>query len=53
MGLKEWLIPQEKVFFDLLEKQSKTVSEAAEVFGGLFDDFSTLDQKRKRMKGLR
>ena len=52
MGLKEWLIPQEKVFFDLLEKQSKTVSEAAEVFGGLFDDFSTLDQKRKRMKEL-
>lgn len=52
MGLKEWIVPQDKVFFELLEKQSKNVAEAAKQLRELFNDFSTLKEKRSKMKEL-
>ncbi|MCJ7506223.1 hypothetical protein MUP05_07135 [Candidatus Bathyarchaeota archaeon] len=29
MGFKEWIVPQDRVFFSLLEKESNIVMEAA------------------------
>jgi hypothetical protein len=52
MGLKEWIIPQDQVFFDMLESQSKIVAEASTLFSELFEDFSTLEEKRKKIKNL-
>jgi uncharacterized protein Yka (UPF0111/DUF47 family) len=38
MGLKAWLIPQEKQFFDLLEKQMSIVREGTTVLRDMVDD---------------
>jgi len=52
MGLKEWIIPQEEVFFELMAKQSQKVDEASELLLELMDDFSSLRAKRKKIKDL-
>lgn len=52
MGLKEWIIPQEKIFFELLAKQSKNVEEASLVLEELLTDFSNVEEKRKKIKEL-
>jgi predicted phosphate transport protein (TIGR00153 family) len=38
MGLKAWLIPQEKQFFDLLEKQLAIVKEGTVILRDMVDD---------------
>ena len=50
MGLREWIVPQEKVFFELLARQSSYVAGASREFTGLAGDFSGLPEKRRRMK---
>jgi predicted phosphate transport protein (TIGR00153 family) len=54
MGLKEWLIPQDKLFFNLLEEQASIVLKASELFKEMIDefDFSTFTVKIKRMHAL-
>lgn len=52
MGLLEWIIPQDKIFFELLKKQAETVEHASTVFVELFDDFQNLEEKRKEIKAL-
>lgn len=54
MGLKEWLIPQDKLFFDLLEEQANIVLKASELFKEMIDDydFSIYSVKIKRMHAL-
>lgn len=50
MGLKEWLIPQEKVFFLLLERESKNVLKGAEILRDLMDNYNDLAERRKALK---
>jgi predicted phosphate transport protein (TIGR00153 family) len=52
MGFKEWIIPQDKVFFNLLEEQAKLVLQAAELFKDMVDDYDTFGVKMKRMRAL-
>jgi len=52
MGFKEWIIPQDKVFFNLLEQQSGLVLDAAELFKKMIDDYNSFDIKIKRMHAL-
>ncbi len=52
MGFKEWIIPQDKVFFDLLEDQAELVLKAAELFKVMIDDYDTFEVKIKRMRAL-
>jgi hypothetical protein len=52
MGLKEWIIPQDKVFFDLLSRQSQKAAEAAGLLLELMDDFSKVKEKRKKIKQI-
>ncbi|MGD8565944.1 MAG: DUF47 family protein [Candidatus Bathyarchaeota archaeon] len=52
MGLKEWLIPQDKVFYNLLEEQAALVLKAAELFKEMIHDYSTFEVKIKRMRAL-
>jgi len=52
MGFKEWIIPQDKVFFDLLEDQAELVLKAAELFKAMIDDYDTFEVKIKRMRAL-
>jgi uncharacterized protein Yka (UPF0111/DUF47 family) len=52
MGLRELLVPQDKVFFDLFEQQAATVKEAAYQLVGLTEDFTNVKEKRHAIELL-
>ena len=52
MGLRELLIPRDKVFFDLFEKQAGIVKEAAWLLVALTEDFSNVKDKRHAIEKL-
>lgn len=52
MGFRDWIVPQEAKFFDLLEKQSKNVVAGAEQLNQLFTSFGDLDLYTKRIEEL-
>ncbi len=52
MGFKEWVVPQEKHFFELLEKQADVVLEGAEALLDLVKHFDHVEQKRDRIKEI-
>jgi uncharacterized protein len=52
MGLRELLIPQDKVFFDLFERQAGIVKEAAWLLVALTEDFSNVKEKRHAIEKL-
>jgi uncharacterized protein len=52
MGLRELLIPQDKVFFDLFEKQAGIVKEAAWQLVALTEDFTNVKEKRHAIEKL-
>jgi len=52
MGLRELIIPQDKVFFDLFEKQAGIVKEAAWQLVALTEDFTGVKEKRHSIEKL-
>ncbi len=52
MGFKEWIIPQQKHFFDLLEKQADTVLEGATALVDLAKNFENVAAKRDKIKEI-
>lgn len=52
MGLRELLIPQDKVFFDLFEQQAGIVKEAAQKLLMLTEDFTSVKEKRQAIEQL-
>ena len=52
MGLKEWIVPQERHFFDLLEQDADVVEEGAHALLDLMTDFRDVPAKRKRIKDI-
>src|SRR5438132_10336850 len=52
MGLRELLIPQEKIFFQLLEQESKNVLGGALAFNELVQNFDQLADKRDKIKDI-
>jgi len=52
MGLKEWLIPQDKIFFELLEKQSTLVLEGSNLLYDLLTIYKDIGMKRQNIKDL-
>jgi uncharacterized protein Yka (UPF0111/DUF47 family) len=52
MGLRELLIPQDKIFFDLFEKQAGIVKEAAWQLVALTEDFTNVKEKRHSIEKL-
>jgi len=52
MGIRELLIPQDKVFFDLFEQQAATVKEAAYLLVDLTENFSNVKEKRHAIELL-
>jgi len=52
MGFKEWIIPQDKVFFNLLEEQAKLVLAAAELFQDMIKNSGISEKNIKKMKGI-
>jgi predicted phosphate transport protein (TIGR00153 family) len=52
MGLKEWIIPQDRVFFDVLEKESANVLEGAVRLEDAVKSFDNMDERRKDFKDI-
>lgn len=52
MGLKEWLIPQDKIFFELLEEQSTLVLEGATMLELFFRNYTDIEKNRQKIKDL-
>jgi hypothetical protein len=52
MGLRELLIPQDKIFFEMFEQQAATVREAAYLLVALSEDFTNVKEKRHAIELL-
>ena len=52
MGLKEWIIPQDKVFYDLLERESVTVLRGAVKLEEAVKLFDSMEERRREFKEI-
>lgn len=52
MGLKEWIIPQERRFFDLLEGVASTVNDGAVALLDMVRHFQNIPAKRRAIKDI-
>jgi len=52
LGLKEWIIPQERRFFDLLEGVASTVNDGAVALQDMVRDFRDVPEKRRSIKDI-
>jgi len=52
MGLKEWVIPQDKVFYDLLESQSSLIVKGATKLEDAIVSFDRMEERRREFKEL-
>jgi len=50
--LKEWIVPQEREFFDLLERQASVVAEGAIALRDLLRDFRNVRAKVRNIKDI-
>ena len=52
MGFKEWIIPQDKIYFDILEKQAELVLKAAKLFKEMLNEPENFSEDIKKMRQL-
>ncbi|MEA3203148.1 MAG: uncharacterized protein QOI63_823 [Thermoplasmata archaeon] len=52
MGFKEWIIPQDKVFFDLLERHIELARQAAATFHTMVDNWANVEAWRTKIRDL-
>ncbi len=52
MGIRELLIPKDKIFYDLFEKQASVIKEAAWLLVALTEDFTKVKEKRHAIEKL-
>ena len=52
MGIRELLIPKDKIFYDLFEKQASVIKEAAWLLVALTEDFTNVKEKRHTIEKL-
>ncbi|MFA4955815.1 MAG: DUF47 family protein [Candidatus Methanoperedens sp.] len=52
MGLKEWLVPQDKHFFSMLENESNNVMEGSKAFLEMLKNYENITEKQKRIKDI-
>ncbi len=50
MGFREWILPQDKVFFNLLEDQSELAVKVAELFQTMLREYNSFGVLIKRMR---
>jgi len=52
VGLREWAVPQDGVFFDLFEKMADTVNDGAVALVGLLQDYTSIPAKCQAMEEI-
>jgi len=52
VGIVEWLVPQDKIFFELFEELGGTCTRAAELLVAITDDSADIRDRSRRMEEL-
>ncbi|MCT8338349.1 DUF47 domain-containing protein [Methanoculleus sp. Afa-1] len=52
MGIKEWVVPQDKAFFDLFDEMAGTVVAAADLLVDFVENFENVKEKCRQVKQL-
>jgi predicted phosphate transport protein (TIGR00153 family) len=52
MGIREWIIPQDKAFYDLLDRESSHILEGAVKLQDAIRNFDRMEERRKEFKEL-
>jgi uncharacterized protein Yka (UPF0111/DUF47 family) len=52
VGLVEWLVPQDRIFFDLFEDLGNTCKQAAELLVTITDDYTDIKNRSHKMEEL-
>ena len=52
MGLKEWIIPQDKHFFNMLENESKNVLDGSNAFLEMLKNYENIKEKQQKIKDI-
>ena len=52
MGIVEWLVPQDRIFFDLFEELGTTCTQAAGLLVTITDDYTDLKNRAHKMEEL-
>jgi hypothetical protein len=52
MGLKEWIIPQDKLFFNMLENVSENVLSGSVAFLDMLKNYENIKEKQKRIEDI-
>jgi predicted phosphate transport protein (TIGR00153 family) len=52
MGLKEWIIPQDKHFFSMLENESQNVLDGSRAFLDMLQNYENIKEKRQIIKDI-
>ncbi|WP_292728502.1 DUF47 domain-containing protein [Methanoculleus sp.] len=52
MGIKEWVVPQDKIFFDLFDRMARTVVSAADLLVEFVENYENVKEQCHRMKQI-
>ncbi len=52
MGLKEWILPQDKHFFNMLENESNNVLEGSKAFLDMLKNYENIKDKQQKIKDI-
>ena len=52
VGIVEWLVPQDRIFFDLFDDLGNTCTQAAELLVTITDDYTDLKNRTHKMEEL-
>jgi predicted phosphate transport protein (TIGR00153 family) len=52
MGLKEWILPQDKHFFNMLENESNNVLDGAKAFLDMVKNYENIKEKQQKIKDI-
>jgi len=52
MGLKEWIIPQDKHFFNMLENESRNVLDGSNAFLDMLKIYENIKDKQQKIKDI-
>src|SRR3990167_8820350 len=52
MGLKEWIIPQDKHFFNMLENESQNVLDGSKAFLDMLKNYENIKEKQQKIKDI-
>lgn len=52
MGLKEWILPQDKHFFNMLENESRNVLDGSIAFLEMLKNYENIKEKQQKIKDI-